>query len=663
VGWALVTLTDPRRRRGGSLAPDTDIPVVASTARLPSAHVTMGSLWSGWGALRELRPAPLARDTRAVTTFKEVLPRLAATYETGRLVPFLGSGMSVPVCTDWWTFVHRLESAAAGHEVPAYPPNIKREDLIRRANSAVRSLKAGKIGTFEPAVRKALLSDGPLPPIPEQMLALAKVRWPLVLTTNYDNCYPAALRRQSPDRQIAIVGRSPEDCQRVLNSLSVAGRSLQWALQGYLNAPYELPGMDEAMPLRQQLVVGHEEYRRVTYRDLHFRRAFAEVFRQRSLLFLGAGIQEAYLQELFGEVLEYYGPSTRPHYAFIQKGEVDPDFMLARFQIVAIEYDKGDHHTVTEQLDRLADVITNSPRAQVSWSWGRTVRQDDGHWNSVPDLEVVRGPLPPKGEDGDCLAISAGGRAGAFFFSEGIQQLKEQWGVARCDQPEQRSEYLGEYPGKHVFAIRARTESDERELSHIHDASLDFFQRVAPRYQRIRMQLLATGGVDKLDSTSSAWRVRNYPERFSFIQTVRAWGEWRRAHPDANCQLAIHVVLDAVYLDIASGRIDVLELLSCSDLRFFVEVIADGGEIERRLLQMLPQTAIDDLIAQLQLSPDCWTLEVTPPPSLEPQPPNPLRSRSGETLQSLGVVPGSTIHFRRVGQSRARRAIAAVLRW
>jgi hypothetical protein len=45
-----------------------------------------------------------------------------------------------------------------------------------------------------------------------------------------------------------------------------------------LNAPYVLPESSDISSLQQQLVVGHEEYRRVTYRDLHFRRAFAEVF-------------------------------------------------------------------------------------------------------------------------------------------------------------------------------------------------------------------------------------------------------------------------------------------------------------------------------------------------------------------------------------------------
>ena len=44
--------------------------------------------------------------------FETVLPRLAATYENGRLVPFIGAGMSRPTCTDWPGLVAKLESEA-----------------------------------------------------------------------------------------------------------------------------------------------------------------------------------------------------------------------------------------------------------------------------------------------------------------------------------------------------------------------------------------------------------------------------------------------------------------------------------------------------------------------------------------------------------------------
>ena len=248
--------------------------------------------------------------------FNTVLPRLVATYQTGRLVPFIGSGMSRPACTGWYTMVHRLENAAAcsaGDPSPQPPTDsTPREELIRRANAAVRNLRSAAAGVFNDALEAAVFEEpGGFPAATPQTLALARLWWPLVLTTNYDRLFARAYLEHD-NRELAIVGRSGEDCQRILNSLTVAGRSLLWALQGYLGSGQ---GSDRAGPerdLRAELVVGHEEYRRVTYRDIQFRRAFAEVFRHRSLLFLGSGIQETYLQELFGEVLESTAPAPAP---------------------------------------------------------------------------------------------------------------------------------------------------------------------------------------------------------------------------------------------------------------------------------------------------------------------------------------------------------------
>ena len=588
--------------------------------------------------------------TRTTTDFETVLPRLVATYEAGRLVPFIGSGMSLRACTDWSTFISGLERAVPMEGMKPIGRSTPRDELIRRANNAVGALKAGAPGTFEQAVREALapLKD---PAIPEQTKALARMWWPLILSTNYDNCYEAAFHAQfgRSSHSLAVVGRGIEDCQRVLNSLSVAGRSLLWALQGYLAAPYSLAAPPdervaaELRKLQEQLVVGYEEYRRVTYRDLHFRRAFAEVFRQRSLLFVGSGIQETYLQELFGEVLEYYGPGTRPHYALIQKDEVDPEFMLARFQIIAIEYGRKRHEKVAEWLNRLADATSLPRRAPVKWSWGRITRKQGSAWTSTPDLEVIRGPLPMRPVKGECLAVSAAGGS-HFFFAEGVRDAMEAWGVQPNEQPQKSSSrYLGVFRGRDVYAVRARSGADKRSLLHVYDAALRLFQEVAKSYRCIHMQLLAAGAPD---TTEAQANVRIYPERFSFVQIVRAWATWRKQNPAVGCRLALYILSDSVYQDIASGRIDVLELLSCTDIRFFVEILAQTGELERRLFQSMPGETLKSLVDRLGLSPRHWTLEVTPPPSLNPQPP--LRKRLSLTLQQLGIVPGSTLHFRRV---------------
>ena len=62
--------------------------------------------------------------------------------------------------------------------------------------------------------------------------------------------------------------------------------------------------------LEPEVVVGHADYRRVALRSEGFRRTFAEVFRQRSLLFVGSGLTDRYLLDLFGQIVELYGPGS-----------------------------------------------------------------------------------------------------------------------------------------------------------------------------------------------------------------------------------------------------------------------------------------------------------------------------------------------------------------
>src|SRR5262249_41902759 len=148
--------------------------------------------------------------------------------------------------------------------------NAEPGELVERANSAVRALKSSAPGTFEKAMRYAVVARRNV--IPKATSTLAQVWWPLVLTTNYDNCYVAAFRNWFEHELHAVVGRGAVDCQRVLTSLSNPGRPLLWTLQGHMDAPCKIDGYTARPELERELVVGHEEYRRVTYRDLSFRR-------------------------------------------------------------------------------------------------------------------------------------------------------------------------------------------------------------------------------------------------------------------------------------------------------------------------------------------------------------------------------------------------------
>jgi hypothetical protein len=569
-------------------------------------------------------PSPTARqrDSRARGDFEfeEVLPRLVAAYETGRLVPFIGSGMSRPLCADWQGFIRGLEEQAG---VAISTAETKSEELVQRANFAVERLRRAAPNKLADGLRRALFRGELKPKVPMQTEALARIAWPLVLTTNYDNAYVHSFEHQHSRGGLAVVGRGTEHCQRVLNSLTTAGRSLLWALQGHLGEPFEVSTQEDDRRLSSQAVVDYSEYRRVTHREPHFRRAFAEVFRHRSLFFLGSGLRENYLQELFGEVLEIYGPSSRTHFAIMPKGEVDPLFMYERFQIAIVEYGCGEHRRVPDSLDMLRAAIERSDAVPVSWRWGRSRLVNDLVAASHDDLEIVRGPLPMKKEVKTCLAVSAGGgrRGSHFHISEknSIRATLAKWGanvdkLTECNHHGYVGEFAGaDAAGADAFAVRARPLGDRKDLSEIARAATALFNVAAKRYDCIRMQLLAAGGSA---SGGAPWSVRPFPPRFSFIQIVRAWGKWRRKNPQKRCRLALHVIDTALTREIASGRIDVLEILRCDDIRFWAEVLDSPDKLDRRLFQRPPEiTRLRSVCDELGLSTSEWMLEVSPPPT------------------------------------------------
>jgi hypothetical protein len=484
------------------------------------------------------------------------------------------------------------------------------------------------------------------------------------LTTNYDNFYVKAFAESFGPQGLAVVGRSSEDCQRVLTSLQTAGRSLLWAIQGHLAAPCTVPDHETDQRLAKELVVDHTEYRRVTHREPHFRRAFAEVFRHRSFLFLGSGLRENYLQELFGEVLELYGPSSYTHFAIMPRGQVDPGFMYSRFQIAVVEYEPGDHEIVPSRLKELRRALDDMEAAPASWSWGRSSTRDHMASGCRADFEVVRGPLPRKRADGECLVISAGGPLDSdnFFVSDAIQETLKDW----CDSkksltvtPPRHSQFVAEYPGKDAFAVRARREHDDtKDLLQVRNAALALFKVAAPRYRCLRMQLLASGGKDRDDPAEPRHSKRTFPARFAFVEMVCAWAEWRRREPSVDCRLVLHVVDPSVYREIQSGRIDVLELLLCEDIRFWAEIIEGDVLVERRQFKKSRTALLGAIVAELGLSAQHWEFEVSPLTGIEEKVGRTALNEThlNRSVHELGIVPGSTVHFSRLQVKEVQRS-------
>lgn len=579
-------------------------------------------------------------------SFDDVLPRLVTAYQSGRLVPFIGSGMSRPACSSWGQFVTRLEQRADPENTQAEPEQGSPEELVRRARHAVRQLKARDRSEFLDAMRHALFS-APQAQMPPQTRALAQLWWPLTISTNYDNYFAAAYLEKFPLRRLQILGRSAPDCQRVLHSIGDPASAILWAMQGFLDQPCSLPTNAARTNLADELVVGHEEYRGAAFRDLHFRRAFAEVLRSRSLLFLGSGIREPYVQDLFSEILELYGPSARPHYAILPVGEVDPEFMLARFQIVVVEYPPGAHDGLPKMIETLGAAI-DSARRPTMFAWSARDMRDATH--DAPELDVVDAALPLELERSACVGISASGPRGVYAFSRSMQAYLTSLGLpSDCPVETGDQRYVGRITDSDIFAVRARSDDNALALEHIHAAAMEFFELASRDYRVAHMQLLAAGDASSSQARDESWRRHSYSERYSFVQIVRAYADWRRAFPERELRLQLHVLAPQVHLELASGRIQVLELLTCSDMRFYAETIDADGSYERRLFQLPPTTELREVLDALHLPARGWRIELHPTPGMllnEGDSIELSRTRNAKLFE-LGLVPGSTITFRR----------------
>ena len=133
---------------------------------------------------------------------------LSAAYDHARLVPFIGSGMSVPACRDWANFVNWLEVEADIN--PGGPV----ANFVQRASCAVQQLRLGSTNTkatAAQAIEKAVYDDNNSA-VPPQAKALANVSWPLVCTTNYDEIYLRAKGEVYRHAELSWQLRTPAGC-------------------------------------------------------------------------------------------------------------------------------------------------------------------------------------------------------------------------------------------------------------------------------------------------------------------------------------------------------------------------------------------------------------------------------------------------------------------
>jgi SIR2-like domain len=295
------------------------------------------------------------------------------------------------------------------------------------------------------------------------------------------------------------------------------------------------------MNLRSNSLLDHTEYRREAYRSVGFRRAFSEVFRSRSFLFIGSGLSEGYFENLFDEVLELQGALPHLHYALVQGGSMNLRFLRERFQIEAIEYDR--HDQVPHWIGELHQGVGRRSSRALMWGFRAATCPTTSDTSTVPpDLHIV-GSILPRPLKTECLVISAGidFKGEPQFSGSGMKVLREHFpGLSLTDrQPVSEQPKVWHFAGYPVFAAAARVEGrfgrDARDARIVFDAMKAALGSARDAgFKSMHSMLLAAG------------KGRIFSPHVSLIQMVRAYTACRNEGPATAAgepfRLTIHVV-------------------------------------------------------------------------------------------------------------------------
>ena len=519
---------------------------------------------------------------------------------TGKLVPFVGAGLSRPLCRGWTQFLDALngELGFKGGTVAGRSP----DQLYRIADRAASALRLRSVADRSSIIRRALTASDQAAQPPPQAVALARGHWPLVISTNYDDVFRAA---RAPDRApMEVRGRGPQDCEFVVRSMDSIHLPILWCIQGFVGGPLP-PRPDHGPPppaspaaLLDQIVIGHHQYQLAANQSPAFRRAFAEVYRRRSLVFVGSGLAESYFVNLISEVVLNFGPNLHSHFALfsaaeMKRSQIDPDFLQMRLGVTAVVYGQT-HAALPPALDRLCAPLWKEPSGPASTLQARVPRplalsfeapRPSVGEKGATEVSLRFAPLG-KPAPGECAVLSVGLRRNgggplAPLNGEMVRSfLREHYGLD-CDAgalPPQaawspvaprlyRLKVAGE--DRPVFAAAARRPDDRhpdrRDLPAITETTEDALAWIEAlgEFRALRMGVLGAGDMDFANP------IFCFIAQFSGVRRFLA-----RPCPSAQPLQLIEIgIIDPrIITPVVEGRMPARELLASDLVRVFVRV-------------------------------------------------------------------------------------------
>ncbi|WP_210340321.1 SIR2 family NAD-dependent protein deacylase [Microvirga splendida] len=457
--------------------------------------------------------------------------------------------------------------------------------------------------------------------LPEQASSLVKGSWPLIITTNYDDILPVANEREPGALPLRVLGRSAQDCAQVIRGLDVIQDLTVWYIQGHVagvaaSVRQPCPRLEA---LLDEVVIGHQQYQGVINSATAFRRAFSEVFRRRSLLFVGSGLAESYFVNLIAETLFALGPSPSVHYALFSRADlekVDPEFLAVRLGITPVVY--GDtHRELPGALSRIAVSRDNPVAAQSSGAMlsrlSFEVPRGDHAGECQDRVEVTirfAGLSAPRPHA--CVALSVGldriddriepgyGQMAWRFFIENRKLYDDPEAWFSVPQAQSgRLFRLGTEDSPHpVFLVGAREgrhseNSDERSLAAITEATREALAAIEEAgFEKVSMGVFSAGEGQEHDVAycliAQLSGVRTFLDSSSGSRMLH--------------HIEICVFDGRIWAPVIEGRINVGDLLTSRLARVLVRVADRQGRWDEYALSVAHGSTVGDVLQSYKIT-------------------------------------------------------------
>ena len=253
---------------------------------------------------------------------------------SGRIVPFVGSGVSLAVKRDlfptWGRLLEllaeRLHGDAKEDSAEIVRRFVRKGQLNKAADEAFDELGLAR---FREVMTRTFAIDRPS----DVDLALPDALWglcpKLVVTTNYDRVL------QWSNSAVRQVTNSQQGNLADLFATSAPDKPFVWHLHGHIDDP-------------NSLILAPQQYERLYHDAKDDKHPFAAAWLQLRtlignypLLFVGFGMQDEYVMDALGTVLGIFGGNLRSSFALLKVGDDRARAFWDKHKIQVIEY--SDH--------------------------------------------------------------------------------------------------------------------------------------------------------------------------------------------------------------------------------------------------------------------------------------------------------------------------------